>query len=35
MNGQVRVETGVLAGDEVSMFYDPMIAKLLAWWVLL
>ena len=29
--GQVRVETGVVQGDEVSMFYDPMIAKLLAW----
>ncbi len=24
----VRVETGVAAGDEVSQFYDPMIAKL-------
>lgn len=27
----VRVETGIIQGDEVSMFYDPMIAKLLAW----
>ncbi|MEO7787000.1 MAG: acetyl/propionyl/methylcrotonyl-CoA carboxylase subunit alpha, partial [Sphingomicrobium sp.] len=25
----VRVETGVRAGDEVSQFYDPMIAKLI------
>ena len=28
---RVRVETGVVEGDEVSMFYDPMIAKLLTW----
>lgn len=27
----VRVETGVREGDEVSMYYDPMIAKLLTW----
>lgn len=27
----VRVETGVREGDEVSIFYDPMIAKLVAW----
>lgn len=26
----VRVDTGVRAGDEISMFYDPMIAKLCA-----
>ncbi|MGQ8365818.1 acetyl-CoA carboxylase biotin carboxylase subunit [Glaciecola sp. 1036] len=26
---QVRVDTGVVQGDEVSMFYDPMIAKLI------
>ncbi|MCB1884247.1 MAG: acetyl/propionyl/methylcrotonyl-CoA carboxylase subunit alpha [Geminicoccaceae bacterium] len=26
----VRVDTGVVAGGEVSMFYDPMIAKLCA-----
>jgi 3-methylcrotonyl-CoA carboxylase alpha subunit len=28
-NGPVRVETGVAEGDEVSPFYDPMIAKLI------
>lgn len=27
----VRVDTGVLQGDEVSVFYDPMIAKLIVW----
>ncbi|KAK6940781.1 Methylcrotonoyl-CoA carboxylase subunit alpha, BT domain [Dillenia turbinata] len=27
----VRVETGVEQGDTVSMHYDPMIAKLVAW----
>lgn len=27
----VRVETGVRQGDEVSVFYDPMIAKLVVW----
>ncbi|KCV71444.1 hypothetical protein H696_02391 [Fonticula alba] len=26
-----RVESGVRAGDEVSVFYDPMIAKLVVW----
>lgn len=26
----VRVDTGVVEGDEVSIFYDPMIAKLIA-----
>lgn len=28
---QVRVETGVRQGDEVSIHYDPMIAKLVVW----
>jgi 3-methylcrotonyl-CoA carboxylase alpha subunit len=28
---EVRLETGVRAGDEVSVFYDPMIAKLVVW----
>ena len=27
----VRVETGVREGDEVSVYYDPMIAKLVVW----
>jgi propionyl-CoA carboxylase alpha chain len=27
----VRVDTGVVEGGEVSMFYDPMIAKLVTW----
>ena len=30
-NANVRVDTGVLQGDEVSIFYDPMIAKLIVW----
>eukprot|EP00271_Cylindrocystis_brebissonii_P019287 TRINITY_DN5821_c0_g1_i6.p1 TRINITY_DN5821_c0_g1~~TRINITY_DN5821_c0_g1_i6.p1 ORF type:complete len:862 (-),score=138.96 TRINITY_DN5821_c0_g1_i6:406-2991(-) len=29
--GLVRVETGVREGDTVSVFYDPMIAKLVTW----
>ncbi len=27
----VRVDTGVVQGDEISVHYDPMIAKLVAW----
>ncbi len=27
-NGDIRIETGVRAGDTISPFYDPMIAKL-------
>jgi 3-methylcrotonyl-CoA carboxylase alpha subunit len=29
--GDVRVETGVVEGDDVSIFYDPMISKLVVW----
>ena len=29
--GGVRVDDGVAEGGEVSMFYDPMIAKLITW----
>ena len=27
----VRVDSGVLAGSEVSPLYDPMVAKLIVW----
>ena len=27
----IRIDTGVAEGDEISVFYDPMIAKLIAW----
>ncbi len=27
----IRVDTGVRQGDDVSVFYDPMIAKLIVW----
>jgi 3-methylcrotonyl-CoA carboxylase alpha subunit len=27
----VRIDTGVSQGDEVSVYYDPMIAKLIVW----
>ena len=30
-NGRVRVDSGFAEGDEISMFYDPMIAKLVTW----
>jgi 3-methylcrotonyl-CoA carboxylase alpha subunit len=30
-NTHVRIDTGVRQGDEVSMHYDPMIAKLVVW----
>ncbi|HEX2794367.1 MAG TPA: acetyl/propionyl/methylcrotonyl-CoA carboxylase subunit alpha [Croceicoccus sp.] len=29
--GGIRVDDGVMEGGEVSMFYDPMIAKLITW----
>ncbi|MBF0183337.1 MAG: acetyl/propionyl/methylcrotonyl-CoA carboxylase subunit alpha [Magnetococcales bacterium] len=30
-NDRIRVDTGVSAGCEVSIYYDPMIAKLITW----
>jgi propionyl-CoA carboxylase alpha chain len=30
-DGLVRVDTGVMEGGEISMFYDPMIAKLITY----
>ncbi|QNM95937.1 acetyl/propionyl/methylcrotonyl-CoA carboxylase subunit alpha [Chitinimonas koreensis] len=30
-SAHVRVDTGVESGDEISPFYDPMIAKLIVW----
>ncbi|MBT8469639.1 MAG: acetyl-CoA carboxylase biotin carboxylase subunit, partial [Deltaproteobacteria bacterium] len=30
-DAHVRVDTGVFEGGEVSMFYDPMVAKLVTW----
>ena len=27
----VRIDSGVVEGDEITAFYDPMIAKLIAW----
>lgn len=30
-NADVRVETGVRQGDDISVYYDPMIAKLVVW----
>lgn len=31
--GQVRIDSGVREGDEISIFYDPMIAKLVTYGV--
>lgn len=30
-NAFVRVDSGIVEGDEISTFYDPMIAKLIVW----
>lgn len=30
-SAHVRIDTGVAEGDEVSVYYDPMIAKLIVW----
>jgi len=29
--GRIRVDTGVAAGDSITVHYDPMIAKIIAW----
>ena len=30
-DGRVRIDTGVEEGSEISMYYDPMISKLITW----
>ncbi|AMW78758.1 3-methylcrotonyl-CoA carboxylase [Acinetobacter sp. TGL-Y2] len=30
-NAFVRVDSGIIEGDEITTFYDPMIAKLIVW----
>jgi 3-methylcrotonyl-CoA carboxylase alpha subunit len=30
-SAHIRIDTGVRSGDEVTMFYDPMIAKVITW----
>ena len=30
-SAHVRIDTGVIEGDEIGVFYDPMIAKLVVW----
>ncbi len=30
-SANVRVDTGVRQGDEISVYYDPMVAKLIVW----
>lgn len=30
-SARLRIETGVRQGDEISIYYDPMIAKLVVW----
>lgn len=30
-NAHLRIDSGVIEGDEVSAYYDPMIAKLIVW----
>ncbi|MBF0289926.1 MAG: acetyl-CoA carboxylase biotin carboxylase subunit [SAR324 cluster bacterium] len=31
VNDHVRIDTGVVQNDEVSVYYDPMISKLIVW----
>ncbi len=31
LNQNVRVDSGIISGDSVSVYYDPMIAKLIVW----
>lgn len=31
VSSEIRIETGVESGDTVSVFYDPMIAKIICW----
>lgn len=31
MTDSVRIDSGIVAGDEITTFYDPMIAKLIVW----
>jgi 3-methylcrotonyl-CoA carboxylase alpha subunit len=31
LNTHVRVDTGITQGDHISIYYDPMIAKLIVW----
>ncbi len=30
-SAHVRIDTGVVQGDEISIYYDPMISKLIVW----
>jgi 3-methylcrotonyl-CoA carboxylase alpha subunit len=30
-NAHIRIDTGVIEGDDIGVFYDPMIAKLIVW----
>jgi 3-methylcrotonyl-CoA carboxylase alpha subunit len=31
IDGRLRIDTGVRAGDDISPYYDPMIAKMITW----
>lgn len=31
VNTHIRIDSGITEGDEVSIYYDPMIAKLIVW----